>query len=91
MNLDVVLSTSDRTVGFVHVSKFEGTRTTVDLKFLKQAIKTLEDFAEKGLTPPKLTIGIEESEKEEGMLIFFLDKKGKTGIAIAPLSEEAAD
>lgn len=85
MKVEVLLSNSDHTVGFIHVPEFEGTQTTVELKYLKQAIKNLDDFAEKGLTPPNLTIAIEKSENNSGMLIFLLGEKQKTGLAIAPL------
>jgi hypothetical protein len=91
MNTEVLLSNSDRTVGFIHVPEFEGAQTTVDLKYLKQAIRNLEDFAEKGLAAPNLTVGIEKSENDSGLLIFFLGKKGKTGIAVAPMFDERGD
>lgn len=85
MKVEVLLANSDHTVGIIHVPKFEGTKTTVELKYLKQAIKNLDDFAEKGLTPPNLTIAIEKSENDSGMLIFFLGENQKTGLAVAPL------
>lgn len=85
MKLNILLSNSERTIGLVSVTGFSGSRTTVNLEFLKRAIKALDDLTEKGLTPVKLTVGIESSENQDGMFILFLDKEEKTGIAIAPL------
>lgn len=91
MKKEILLCNPDRTVGFIHVPEFEGMQTTIDLKYLKQAIKNLDDFAEKGLTPPELTIGIEKSENNSGMCIFFLDIEKKNGIAIAAIEPKEDD
>lgn len=92
MKTDIILSNKERTIGFVHVEDFQGDTAAVSLENLKRAIKVLEDFADKGLTPPKISLGIETSRHNNpGMIIFFLDENGKTGIAIAPVYDKGAD
>jgi Ni,Fe-hydrogenase III component G len=92
MKGEVILSNPAHTVGFLYFEKFEGVTTAIDLQYLKDAIKYIEDFQEKGLAPAKITVGI-ETEKLRGvnMVVFFLDKKQKCGIAIAPMNDEAEE
>jgi Ni,Fe-hydrogenase III component G len=86
MKGEVILSNLAHTVGFLYFEKFEGVTTNIDLQYLKDAVKYIEDFQKKGLALEKITVGI-ETEKLRGadMVVFFLDKKRKCGIAIAPI------
>lgn len=89
MKGEVILSNPAHTVGFLYFKKFKGVTTDIDLQYLKDAIKNIEDFQEKGLALEKITLGIQtEKDGSPGMVIFFLDKKQKCGIAIAPIVSE---
>ena len=93
MRGEVILSNKDCTVGFLYFEEFKGLKADIDLQYLKDAIKNLEDFQEKGLAPERITIGIETEKAVPGAVVFFLDKKQKCGIAIAPIicNEEEPD
>lgn len=86
MKGEVILSNSNHTVGFLYFENFEGVKTDISLQYLKDAIRYLEDFEEKGLAPEEVTVGIEREEVgQPSTIVFFLDKKQKCGIAIAPI------
>ena len=93
MKGEVILSNKDCTVGFLYFNEFKGVKADIDLQYLKDAIKNIEDFEEKGLVPVKITLGIETEKPVPGTVVFFLDKKQKCGIAIAPIidNEEEPD
>jgi hypothetical protein len=89
MKREVILSNPAHTVGFLYFEKFEGVKTDIALDYLEDAIKYLKDFQEKGLAPERVTLGIAtEKIGLPGTVVFFLDKKQKCGIAIAPIIDD---
>jgi len=86
MKGEVMLSNSDNTVGFLYFENFEGVKTDIGLQYLKDAIRYFEDFEEKGLAPERITLGVVTEEGgQPGTVVFFLDKKQKCGMVIAPI------
>ena len=86
MTGEVILSNPAHTVSFMYFENFEGVKTDIDPQYLEDALKSLKVFRDNWDASERITVGIETAgEGQPGTVVFFLDKKQKSGIAIAPM------